>query len=51
MTAKDVRSLSWDVLWLIAGGFALGGAMKATGLSANIVETIPFGSLAHCSCL
>ncbi len=46
MTAKDVRSLSWDVLWLIAGGFALGGAMGETGLSKNLVETIPFGSLA-----
>ncbi|TVR48993.1 MAG: SLC13/DASS family transporter [Planctomycetota bacterium] len=45
MTAKDVRSLSWDVLWLIAGGFALGGAMQASGLSANIVESIPFGAL------
>ena len=45
MTAKDVRSLSWDVLWLIAGGFALGGAMKETGLSENIVVST-FGSLA-----
>lgn len=45
MTAKDIRNLSWDVLWLIAGGFALGGAMQASGLSANIVESIPFGAL------
>ena len=46
MTAKDVRSLSWDVLWLIAGGFALGGAMATTGLSDNIVASIPFGAFA-----
>ncbi|MFW5830304.1 MAG: SLC13 family permease, partial [Planctomycetota bacterium] len=42
ITAKDIRTLSWDVLWLIAGGFALGGAMKATGLDTHLVAAIPF---------
>jgi sodium-dependent dicarboxylate transporter 2/3/5 len=45
ITAGDLKKLSWDVLWLIAGGFALGGAMQATGLSASVVDAIPFGAM------
>ena len=44
ITAKDLKTLSWDVLWLISGGFALGGAMEQTGLSSTIVNAIPFDS-------
>lgn len=45
ITAKDLKGLSWDVLWLIAGGFALGMAMQKTGLSAHLVASIPFDGM------
>lgn len=45
LTAKDLRNMSWDVLWLIAGGFALGLAMEKTGLSNRIVASIPFAEM------
>ena len=32
---------SWDVLWLIAGGIALGQGMSQTGLSKALVGFIP----------
>lgn len=40
----DLKKISWDVLWLVAGGFALGMAMDKTGLSKHFVESIPFDS-------
>lgn len=42
LTAEDIKKLSWDVLWLIAGGIALGSAMETSGLSAKVVQSIPF---------
>lgn len=42
ITAKDMRNMSWDVLWLVSGGIALGLAMDKTGLSRHVVESIPF---------
>lgn len=42
--AKDVRSLPWDTLMLVAGGLALGMAMVDTGLAALIVDQLEFGS-------
>lgn len=45
ITAKDLKTISWDVLWLVSGGFALGLALAKTGLSAQIVQSIPFDSM------
>ncbi len=45
MTSQDLKTLSWDVLWLVAGGFALGLALEQTGLSAALVASIPFETL------
>jgi sodium-dependent dicarboxylate transporter 2/3/5 len=45
MTSQDLKGLSWDVLWLVAGGFALGLALEKTGLSAALVNSIPFETL------
>lgn len=42
LNAEDVKKLSWDVLWLIAGGIALGMAMEQTGLSKHLIDSIPF---------
>mgnify|MGYP002524614905 FL=1 len=38
----DLKSISWDVLWLVAGGFALGVALNETGLAKHLVDSIPF---------
>ena len=43
---QDLRNLSWDVLWLISGGIALGLGLEATGLSHTLVTNVPFDQLA-----
>jgi sodium-dependent dicarboxylate transporter 2/3/5 len=45
LSAKDIRGLNYDVLFLMAGGLALGHAVTATGLSQWIVSQIPLGNL------
>ncbi|MCD8281644.1 MAG: SLC13 family permease [Prevotella sp.] len=42
ITAEDIKHIDWSVLWMVAGGFALGTGMKASGLAKNLVESIPF---------
>ena len=42
-TNKDLSLIDWDVLWLVAGGFALGIGLEKTGLAKHMVESIPFG--------
>ena len=42
ITKKDLNSMSWDVLWLVAGGFALGVGLQKTGLAAHLIGAIPF---------
>lgn len=37
---KDVRKLPWDTLMLVAGGLALGMAIKETGLAQHYVDKI-----------
>jgi sodium-dependent dicarboxylate transporter 2/3/5 len=37
----DIRGLSWEVLWLVAGGISLGSSMKQTGLAEWIVMQMP----------
>ncbi len=44
ITKKDLKSMSWDVLWLVAGGFALGVALSETNLAKDMIEAIPFAS-------
>ncbi|MFO7846002.1 MAG: DASS family sodium-coupled anion symporter [Balneolaceae bacterium] len=44
-TKQDIRKLPWDVLWLIAGGIALGISMKDTGLAEWMVGGIAWGDL------
>ncbi len=43
ITAKDLQDIDWGVIWMVAGGFALGLAMNGTGLAKVAVESIPFG--------
>jgi sodium-dependent dicarboxylate transporter 2/3/5 len=42
---EDIRSLPWEVLWLMAGGIALGFAMNQTGLARWFVELVPWSNL------
>jgi len=42
INTEDMRRISWDVLWLVAGGIALGLALEKSGLSQN--DSIPFAS-------
>lgn len=41
-TAEDLKKINWDVLWLVAGGIALGTGLEKTGLTTHIISTIPF---------
>lgn len=45
ITAQDLQKIDWAVIWMVAGGFALGMAMNGTGLAENAIKSIPFGSL------
>lgn len=45
VTAKDLRGMSWDVLWLVSGGIALGLALEKTGLSERFVSSLPLSTL------
>ena len=44
ITKEALREIDWSVLWMVAGGFALGIALNKTGLAENLVESIPFAS-------
>ncbi|MCD7897864.1 MAG: anion permease, partial [Planctomycetaceae bacterium] len=46
ITVADMKKLSWDVLWLMAGGIAIGIGMDKTGLLQRMVSSIPFASFA-----
>ena len=39
---QDIKTISWDVLWLLAGGIAIGAALAASGLASLIVSLVPF---------
>jgi len=43
ITKYDLEEINWSVIWMVAGGFALGYGLNASGLAANAVESIPFG--------
>ena len=42
MKAKHLEHINWAVLWMVAGGFALGTALNQTGLATTLISTIPF---------
>ena len=42
ITKRDLEEISWSVLWMVAGGFALGVALQETGLASTIINAIPF---------
>ena len=44
-TKDDIKEINWTVLWLVAGGFALGTCLQGTGLAKVLINAIPFGSM------
>lgn len=42
---EDLKTISWEVLWLVSGGIALGVAIEQTGLANLLINSIPFESL------
>ena len=48
LTRRDLEEINWSVLWMVAGGFALGVALNYKGAGAEslsnlIVSSVPFG--------
>ena len=44
LSKKDLERINWSVLWMVAGGFALGLGFNKSGLATDLVHSIPFGS-------
>ena len=44
-TKDDIKEINWDVLWLVAGGFALGYALDKTGLAKALITSIDFNAM------
>ena len=42
ITKRDLEEINWSVLWMVAGGFALGVALNESGLGQKLVASIPF---------
>lgn len=42
---EEIKEINWTVLWLVAGGFALGYLLQDTGLAKVLITAIPFGSM------
>ena len=42
---EDIKDINWSVLWLVAGGFALGTDLQGTGLAKVLIDAIPFGAM------
>src|SRR5574344_1581597 len=42
---EEIKEINWSVLWLVAGGFALGTDLQGTGLATTLINAIPFGSM------
>ena len=38
----ELKDIDWSVLWMVAGGFALGTALNRTGLAAALINAVPF---------
>ena len=45
LSVKEFNSLSWDILWLIAGGLALGSAMQKTHLTDWMLTLVDWAAM------
>ena len=41
---KELEKVNWSVLFMVAGGFALGLGFQKSGLAQHLVQAIPFAS-------
>ncbi|MCQ2177064.1 MAG: SLC13 family permease [Bacteroidales bacterium] len=41
----DIKEVNWEVLWLVAGGFALGYNLDKTGLAGALITSIDFSAM------
>lgn len=42
---EDLGHIDWSVLWLVAGGFALGYSFQDSGLASKLINSIDFASI------
>ena len=42
ISKRDLEQINWSVIWMVAGGFALGYGLNKSGLAENAVNSIPF---------
>jgi len=42
---EQIRGLSWEVLWLVAGGLSLGNSLRDSGLAEWVIGGIPWSAL------
>ena len=42
LVKRDLEQISWSILWMIAGAFAIGVALQESGLGAHMIAAIPF---------
>ena len=41
---RDLEQINWSVIWMVAGGFALGFGLNKSGLAENAINSIPFNT-------
>jgi solute carrier family 13 (sodium-dependent dicarboxylate transporter), member 2/3/5 len=44
-TVQDLQNLDWHVLWLVAGGIALGTGIAHTGMARWFIDLFPWGRM------
>ncbi|STQ77160.1 SLC13 family permease [Grimontia hollisae] len=45
MGKEEIKQINWDVLWLVAGGIAIGLALDKTGLAAALAHAVDYDAL------
>ncbi|UJF19526.1 SLC13 family permease [Vibrio sp. SS-MA-C1-2] len=45
MGKDEIKMINWDVLWLVAGGIAIGIALDKTGLAVALAHAVDYESL------
>lgn len=45
ISTKEFHSMQWSVLWLVAGGIALGAGVGQTGLDAWLIGLVPWSAM------
>lgn len=45
MGKEELKLINWDVLWLVAGGIAIGLALDKTGLASSLAHAVDYDTL------